>query len=88
MSTFTKDKKFKPEVAAELKLCHRRSWPVWLTAEEAAEMLRLNIGTVYSLVRQGVLPAVKVGRTIRIDRDGMFWAARGVYRENCENYGA
>ncbi|NLK53212.1 MAG: helix-turn-helix domain-containing protein [Syntrophomonadaceae bacterium] len=82
MSTLTRDKQLKPEIAANLRLCHRRSWPCWLTAEEVAEMLRVDIGTVYSLARQNVLPHVKIGRIYRFDRDGMFWQARESYREN------
>lgn len=89
MSTFTRDKKLKPEVAAELRLCHRRSWPCWLTAEEVADMLRVDIGTVYSLARRDFIPHVKIGRIYRFDRDGMFWQARGVYQEAYqEEYGA
>ncbi len=80
--TNTKDKKLKPEVAAELRLCHRRSWPVWLTADEVAEMLRIDIGTVYSLARRDIIPHVKIGRIYRFDRDGMFWQAREIERES------
>lgn len=43
-----KERKLKPEMAANLRLCNRRKWPVWLTAEEVAELLRVDIGTVYS----------------------------------------
>jgi excisionase family DNA binding protein len=74
----TRFTKIKPVNANNLRLCNRKTWPVWLTAEEASDLLRLNIGTVYSLIRQGELPAVKVGRTVRIDRDGMFYKARNV----------
>ena len=90
MSTIVKDQKIKdqklksqknllkPELAAALRqhLCHRRSWPVWLTADEVAELLRVDIGTVYSLARQNILPHVKIGRIYRFDRDGMFYMAR------------
>lgn len=72
-----KERKLKPEIAANLRLCNRRKWPVWLTAEEVAELLRVDIGTVYSLARQNILPHVKIGRIYRFDRDGMFWQARG-----------
>ena len=73
------NKKFKPlpeKMSVTLQHCHRRSWPVWLTAEEVAELLRVDIGTVYSLARQGALPHVKIGRVYRFDRDGMFYQAR------------
>jgi len=45
-------------------------------------MLRVDIGTVYSLARRNILPHVKIGRIYRFDRDGMFWQARESYREN------
>ena len=65
------------KMAVTLQHCHRRSWPVWLTAEEVAELLRVDVGTVYSLARQKILPHVKIGRIYRFDRDGMFFKARG-----------
>lgn len=71
-----KTKPIKPHYAESIRLCHRRSWPVWLTAEEAAEMLRVDIGTIYYLARQRMLPHVKIGRIYRFDRDGMFFQAR------------
>lgn len=90
MSTL-KGRKLKPEIAANIRLCHRRSWPCWLTAEEVAEMLRVDIGTIYSLARRDILPHVKIGRIYRFDRDGMFWQAREIERrcrEEREYYGA
>jgi excisionase family DNA binding protein len=39
----------------------------WLTVAEAAEFLRLGRSTVYRLLREGKLPAHKVGRTWRFD---------------------
>jgi len=39
-----------------------------LTAEEVAELLRVNVKTVYSEIRAGRLAAVKLGRVIRIPR--------------------
>jgi excisionase family DNA binding protein len=40
----------------------------WLTAREAAALLRVNYRTVLDAVHAGELPAVRVGRTIRIPR--------------------
>ena len=37
-----------------------------LTVDEVAERLRVTRGAVYALVRAGLLPAVRVGRRIRI----------------------
>jgi excisionase family DNA binding protein len=38
----------------------------WLTVAEVAELLRLNPQTVYKLIREGELPALRLGRTIRV----------------------
>lgn len=39
-----------------------------MTIEEAADYLRFHASTVYRLARQGAIPAVKVGKQWRIDR--------------------
>ena len=38
-----------------------------LTADEAAQILRVSTKTIYNLIKEGLLPAVKVGRGYRID---------------------
>lgn len=38
----------------------------WLTVDEAAKILRISRGHCYELVKQQALPAVHVGRTVRI----------------------
>ena len=40
-----------------------------MTIEEVAEYLRVHPSTVYRLVRQGALPAVKIGKQWRVDRE-------------------
>lgn len=40
--------------------------PRFLTVEEAAEVLRLKRSTAYALIRRGQLPAVRLGRQIRV----------------------
>jgi excisionase family DNA binding protein len=47
----------------EKSLCH---YPSALTATEAAEILRVSIKTIYKLIKEKALPAVKVGRENRI----------------------
>jgi excisionase family DNA binding protein len=44
-------------------------WPVFLTVEEAASLLRLKRSHAYELVKKGVIPAVRLGRFIRIPRE-------------------
>lgn len=42
--------------------------PLMLTVEEAARVLRVGRNGAYAAVADGVLPAVRIGRTIRIPR--------------------
>jgi excisionase family DNA binding protein len=50
----------------------------WLTAREAAELLRVNYRTVLDAVHAGELPAVRVGRAVRISRRALQRAAVGL----------
>lgn len=49
--------------------------PRFLTVEEAAALLRLKRSTAYELVRQGQIPAFRVGRFIRVPRDALLGMA-------------
>lgn len=42
--------------------------PLMLTPHEAAEILRVSPQHVYSLAAQGLIPCVRVGRAVRIER--------------------
>ena len=42
-----------------------------MTIEEAAQYLRFHPSTVYRLARRGKLPAVKVGKQWRLDREAL-----------------
>lgn len=43
--------------------------PVFMTIEEAAELLRLNSGSLYKMAQRGEIPgARKIGRAWRIHR--------------------
>lgn len=44
-------------------------YPTALTAAETAEILRISIKTVYKLIKDKNLPAVKVGRENRIAKN-------------------
>ena len=52
-----------------------------MTAKAAAEILNVTEARVYELIRQGIIPAgvaVRLGRQIRIDTDGLSeWVRRG-----------
>ena len=41
----------------------------WLRVEEAAELLKVSTRTIYKLINDGDLPAVRVGNKWRIRRD-------------------
>ncbi|RJQ07553.1 MAG: DNA-binding protein [Bacillota bacterium] len=53
------------------------SWddlPLQLTVEEAADVLRVNRNQVYKLVRQRMIPHIRLGRLVRIPRDEIrYW---------------
>lgn len=40
-----------------------------LTVYETAKLLKLSTNRVYALIKQGVLPAVRVGGSIRVVRE-------------------
>lgn len=40
-----------------------------ITVDEAAELLRVNRKTVYECIKSGKLPALHVGRHIRLSRE-------------------
>jgi len=42
-----------------------------LTVEEMAERMRLRPATVYRFIRDGVLPAVHLGRVVRVPASGL-----------------
>jgi len=42
--------------------------PEILTVQETAKYLRLKRSTAYELVKQGVIPSVKLGRQIRVPK--------------------
>ncbi len=54
----------------------RLGLPLFLTAEQAAEVLNIPIRTVYEKIRQGKLPISPHGKPYRVDRDGLFRLAR------------
>ncbi|MDP8969080.1 MAG: helix-turn-helix domain-containing protein [Actinomycetota bacterium] len=45
--------------------------PLMLTVEEAARVLRIGRNGAYAAVADGLLPAVRIGRRIRIPRAGL-----------------
>ncbi len=48
--------------------------PVMLTVQEAAALLACSDDTVYAMIREGRIPAMRLRNTYRIDRYLMFRA--------------
>ena len=48
-----------------------RDLPDAMTAAEAAQVLRVNVKTVYGQIRSGTIPAVRVGREYRIAKSAL-----------------
>lgn len=42
-----------------------------LTVEETAALLNVSRNTIYSLIREGTIPHVRLGRSIRVPRFGL-----------------
>ncbi len=52
--------------------------PDVMTVDEVAELLRVNRKTVYELVRQGLIPVRRVGRSLRASRETVLrWLSEG-----------
>ena len=52
--------------------------PPMLTADEASIMLRVRKPQLYALAREGIVPAVRVGRAVRFNRDQLHaWIESG-----------
>ena len=51
----------------------------FLTVAEVAAMMRVSKMTVYRLVHNGELPAVRVGRSFRVPEDAVHEYLRGSY---------
>jgi len=45
--------------------------PEWLTVQEAAVLLKVHPNTVYEMIKQGKLRALKYGRLLRLPRNGL-----------------
>jgi excisionase family DNA binding protein len=45
--------------------------PLMLTVREAAEILRLGRDRTYQLIHEGRLPAIRLGRSIRVPREAL-----------------
>ena len=49
-----------------------------LRVDEAAEILKVKADTVYRFIRRGVLPCVRLGRTVRVDREELTRLIKGL----------
>jgi excisionase family DNA binding protein len=52
--------------------------PLMLNAKQVAQLLAIRRPQVYTLAREGIIPSVRVGRTIRFNRDHLLaWIDAG-----------
>ena len=63
-----------------------RDLPDALSAEELAAVLRLNVKTVYKLIRAGAIPAVRVGREYRVAKEAMISFLRSAEKRGENKY--
>lgn len=47
------------------------SEPILLTVEDVQEQIQLGRTKVYELIRDGVLPVLRIGRAVRIRREAL-----------------
>lgn len=52
-----------------------------LTVKEAADVMRVTVGTIYAWVREGQIAAVRIGQTVRIPREALPEATFSVVEE-------
>ena len=63
-----------------------RELPDALCAAEAAELLRVNVKTVYKQIRVGAIPAVRVGREYRIAKSALINYLRSAEKKGESRY--
>lgn len=63
-----------------------RDLPDALSAKELAQVLRVNVKTVYKLIRTGEIPAVRVGREYRVAKGTLVDYLRSTERKAGNKY--
>ena len=63
-----------------------RDLPDALSAKELAQALRVNVKTVYKLIRTGEIPAVRVGREYRVEKGTLVVYLRSTERKARNKY--
>jgi excisionase family DNA binding protein len=76
-STMTTEKTPKSTATGYDRSTPGASVPEWLRAEEAADLLGVSRGLVFELCRRGELPHRRLGRLLRVHRDGVRPAVAG-----------
>ena len=60
--------------------------PEFLTAKELEAMLKINVKTIYSYVRRGLIPYVKIQSNVRFPRQAILrWIGEQSYRPGMVN---
>ncbi|EKP94488.1 helix-turn-helix domain-containing protein [Thermaerobacter subterraneus] len=55
--------------------------PLLLTVPEAAKVLRVGVSRAYEMAHRGEIPAVRIGRRVRVPRDALTLFLKGVPEE-------
>jgi excisionase family DNA binding protein len=55
--------------------------PMWLTIQEAADLLRVKVSWLYERTRTNTVPHVKLGKYLRFDRAELLAWANGFKRD-------
>jgi len=60
------------------------SLPEIMTVQETAKYLRLKRSTAYELIKQGVIPSIRLGRQIRVPKNRLL----GLFEQEMAGSGA
>jgi len=45
--------------------------PKYISPKATAELCSLHLQTVYSMIARGIIPACRIGRAVRVDREAL-----------------
>jgi len=45
--------------------------PRYISPKATAELCSLHLQTVYSMIARGIIPACRIGRAVRVDREAL-----------------
>jgi excisionase family DNA binding protein len=57
---------------SDMKYKNQEDLPIFLTAGDIAELLKISKPTAYELMKQDGFPLIQFGRSMRVNRDEFF----------------